>query len=54
MIIIGKKMKKYLLLFVILLPSLSWAQFDEWFTEASLRMDYTLTGNNKTTDFALK
>ena len=43
-----------ILLFLALLPSIAFAQFDEWFTEASLRVDYTLTGNSKTTSFALK
>ena len=33
---------------------MAFAQFDEWFTEASLRIDYTLTGNDKNTAFALK
>ena len=33
---------------------MAFAQFDEWFTEASLRIDYTLTGNDKNTSFALK
>ena len=47
-------MKKTLLLFLALLPCVAFAQFNEWFTEASLRVDYTLTGNHKTTAFALK
>ena len=47
-------MKKTLLFLLLLLPCATFAQFDEWFTEASLRVDYTLTGNAKTTDFALK
>ena len=33
---------------------MAFAQFDEWFESASLRVDYTLTGNDKTTAFALK
>ena len=47
-------MKKTLLFLLVFLPCMAFAQFDEWFTEASLRVDYTLTGNNKTTSFALK
>ena len=43
-----------LLFFLVMLPCMAFAQFDEWFTEASLRVDYTLTGNDKTTSFALK
>ena len=45
---------KRVFLFLFLLPLAAQAQFNEWFTEASLRVDYTLTGNNKTTAFALK
>ena len=47
-------MKKLLLFLLAFLPCMAFAQFDEWFTEASLRVDYTLTGNNKTTTYALK
>lgn len=47
-------MKRCLLLLLALLPLGAFAQFDEWFTEASLRIDYTLTGNDKNTAFALK
>ncbi|MBO6026601.1 MAG: peptidase M64, partial [Bacteroidales bacterium] len=47
-------MKKSFLLLLTLLPCLAFAQFDEWFAEASLRIDYTLTGNDKNTSFALK
>lgn len=47
-------MKKLLLFLLAFLPCMAFAQFDEWFTEASLRVDYTLTGNNKTTAYALK
>ena len=47
-------MKNRLLLVLLLMPCVTFAQFEEWFTEASLRVDYTLTGNSKTTDFALK
>ena len=43
-----------ILFLLALLPSIAFAQFDEWFTESSLRVDYTLTGNSKTTSFALK
>lgn len=47
-------MKKIFCFLLAFLPCLAFAQFNEWFTEASLRVDYTLTGNNKTTNFALK
>ena len=47
-------MKRFLLMMFALLPCMAWAQFDEWFEPASLRVDYTLTGNNKTTTFAFK
>ena len=47
-------MKRIPLFLLILLPALSWAQFDTWFEPASLRVDYTLTGNDKSTTFALK
>ena len=47
-------MKKNLLLLLVLLPCMVWAQFDTYFESASLRVDYTLTGNDKTTTFALK
>ena len=47
-------MKRSLIFFLLLLPCVGFAQFDEWFTEASLRVDYTLTGNQKNTSFALK
>ncbi|MBR4146327.1 MAG: peptidase M64 [Bacteroidales bacterium] len=47
-------LKRCLLLLLALLPLGAFAQFDEWFTEASLRIDYTLTGNDKNTAFALK
>ena len=30
-----------------LLPCLAWAQFDDWFAPSSMRVDYTLTGNNQ-------
>ena len=47
-------MKKQLFLFLALLPCMAWAQFDTWFENSSLRIDYTLTGNAKNTQFALK
>ena len=47
-------MKRILLFLLVLLPCVTFAQFDEWFTEASLRVDYTLTGNDNNTSFALK
>ena len=47
-------MKKHLLLFLALLPCMAWAQFDRYFTEASLRVDYCLTGNHDVTDYSLK
>ena len=37
-----------------LLPVLAWAQFDTYFTEASLRVDYCLTGNRNQTSYSLK
>ena len=43
-----------LLFLLLFFPCVAFAQFDEWFTDASLRVDYTLTGNSKTTSFALK
>ena len=45
---------KRLLLLLALLPSMAFAQFDEWFGETSLRVDYTLTGNSNTTVYGLK
>lgn len=47
-------MKKQLLFLLAFLPCMAFAQFDQWFAEASLRVDYTLTGNAKNTTFALK
>ncbi len=47
-------MKKYMLLLFALLPCMAWAQFDRCFTDASLRVDYCLTGNNNTTVYSLK
>ena len=45
---------KKLVFILVLMPCLAFAQFDEWFAEASLRVDYTLTGDSKHTAFALK
>ena len=47
-------MKKSMFLFLALLPMMAWAQFDKYFTEASLRVDYCLTGDYNTTMFSLK
>lgn len=47
-------MKKHILFLLALLPCMAFAQFNEWFTNASLRVDYTLTGTDKTTSYALK
>lgn len=47
-------MKKVLLSLFALLPIVTWAQFDAFFTESSLRVDYCLTGNSKETTFSLK
>ena len=47
-------MKKHLFLLLALLPCMAWAQFDTWFESSSLRIDYTLTGDAKNTQFALK
>ena len=47
-------MKKVLLSLLALLPIVTWAQFDAFFTESSLRVDYCLTGNSKETTFSLK
>ncbi len=46
--------KPRLLLFLALLPCMAWAQFDRHFAEASLRVDYCLTGNHNTTVCSLK
>ena len=45
---------KRILLLLTLIPALAWSQFDHYFEPASLRIDYTLTGNEKSTAFALK
>ena len=42
------------LLLSIALPRMAWAQFDQCFAQASLRVDYVLTGNHDTTQFSLK
>ena len=47
-------MKKSLLFLFALLPMIAMAQFDQYFTESSLRVDYCLTGNHKATTFSLK
>ena len=47
-------MKKAFLIWCTLLPIMAWAQFDLYFTEATLRVDYCLTGNQKETTFSLK
>ncbi len=47
-------MKKSLVFLFALLPMMVWAQFDQYFAESSLRVDYCLTGNNKTTTYSLK
>ena len=47
-------MKKQLFFLLVMLPCMAYAQFDQWFTDASLRVDYTLTGDAKHTTFALK
>ena len=47
-------MKKSLLFLFTLLPMMAWAQFEQYFTEASLRVDYVLTGNRESTTFSIK
>lgn len=47
-------MKKSLFLLFALMPIMAWAQFDKYFTESSLRIDYCLTGNQSETTFSLK
>ena len=47
-------MKKTFFLVFVLLPLFVSAQFDNYFTEASLRVDYCLTGNHDETTFSLK
>ena len=47
--------KAQLLTLVLLMSGLcAMAQFDRYFEEASLRVDYTLTGDARNTTFALK
>ena len=47
-------MKKHLFFFFALLPMMVWAQFDRYFSEASLRFDYCLTGTHDETQFSFK
>ena len=47
-------MKKSLIFLLVFLPCLVWAQFDQYFTESSLRVDYCLTGNHDETNYSLK
>ena len=47
-------MKKLSFLWLVLLPCMAWAQFDQYFTEASLRLDYCLTGNSTKTTISFK
>ena len=47
-------MKKTILFLLALLPIMTRAQFDLYFSESSLRVDYCLTGNSKETSFSLK
>ena len=47
-------MKKSLLILLALLPMMAWAQFNQYFTTSSLRVDYVLTGNRTTTTFSFK
>ena len=47
-------MKKSLILLLALLPCMAWAQFGNYFEESSLRVDYVLTGDNKTTTYSVK
>ena len=47
-------MKKPFLILLALLPMMAWAQFEQYFTEASLRVDYCLTGNHNETNYSLK
>ncbi len=45
---------KKLFFLLAFLPMTVWAQFDRYFTEASLRVDYCLTGNHNATTYSLK
>ena len=47
-------MKKHIFILFFLLPMMAWAQFDQYFTESSLRVDYCLTGNRIQTTYSLK
>ena len=47
-------MKKTILLLIALLPMMAWAQFEKYFESSSLRVDYVLTGDSKTTTYSLK
>ena len=47
-------MKKSILFLLALVPLMACAQFDNYFTEASLRVDYCLTGNHNMTTISLK
>ena len=47
-------MKKSFLFLLALLPMMAWAQFDQYFTASSLRVDYCLTGNRDMTTYSLK
>ena len=47
-------MKKTILFLIALLPMMAWAQFEKYFESSSLRIDYVLTGDSKTTTYSLK
>ena len=47
-------MKKTFFFLFALMPMMAFAQFDTFFAEASLRVDYCLTGNQKETTYSLK
>ena len=47
-------MKRAIFLLLTILPTLAWAQFDKYFADASLRVDYCLTGNQYETHYSLK
>ena len=46
--------KSMFLILLALFPVMAWAQFEQYFTSSSLRVDYCLTGNQKTTTYSLK
>ena len=48
------KARRTIAFFLVLMPCCLWAQFDRYFEEASLRVDYTLTGDAQHTTYALK